>query len=101
MQKPLTTKEAADKCRLSERRMIRLAADGRIPGAFQPAGPHGAWRFDAVEFRTWLTGTRAKGDKWHPSTDAAKSGGRNFKETGRFTAARSKQQRRQSLRSAY
>ena len=38
---------------MSARHWIRLAKAGKIPGAWQPAGPRGHWLFDAVAFEEW------------------------------------------------
>lgn len=32
---------------------IKLAAAGRIPGAWQPSGPRGQWVFDRAKFTIW------------------------------------------------
>jgi len=48
----------------STRQVVRLASRGVIPGAHQPSGPGGAWKFDLKEFEEWWESTKAKPDTW-------------------------------------
>jgi len=63
------------------------AAAGQIPGAYQPSGPGGEWRFDEIEFWRWWNSSRKKEEKWRPSTDAARNGGDASSGKGRITAS--------------
>ena len=38
---------------LTSRWFTAAACEGKIPGAVQPSGPRGAWRFDNVKFGRW------------------------------------------------
>ena len=48
MAKMLTAKDLANHTDLSARYFRLLASRGVIPGAVQPSGRDGAWRFDAT-----------------------------------------------------
>lgn len=37
----------------TDRHWIKQAAAGRVPGAFQPFGPHSTWVFDIETVRAW------------------------------------------------
>ena len=50
MAKMLTAKDLANRAGFSARYFRQLAAQGAIPGAHQPGGRGGAWRFDAAKF---------------------------------------------------
>jgi excisionase family DNA binding protein len=52
-QGPLTIAEVAQIMRFHPRTISRLARTGQIPGAFQPAGKRGGWRFKRKEFGAW------------------------------------------------
>ena len=58
---------------LTARWFTGAACEGRIPGAVQPSGPGGAWRFDEVRFWRWWN-ERSR-EPWQPSTGAAGNGG--------------------------
>jgi hypothetical protein len=58
----------------SARWFTREASKGKIPGACQPNGEKGEWRFDEQRFwQYWRE--RERGEPWHPSTGAARNGG--------------------------
>ncbi len=40
----------SERTSLTARWFTGQACEGRIPGAVQPAGPGGAWRFDEAKF---------------------------------------------------
>jgi len=69
----------------SARWLTSLAAREEIPGAHQPGGAGGHWRFDERMFFEWWHKGRAKGAKWHPSTGAAGNGGAGYSAPGRST----------------
>jgi len=48
-----TAAEIAREHGFSTRYWIRLAAQGKIPGAYQPSGERGKWVFERVAFRRW------------------------------------------------
>ncbi len=43
----------AERTSLTTRWFTGQACEGKIPGAVQPAGPGGAWRFDEDQFWRW------------------------------------------------
>ena len=61
---------------LTARHWIRLAAAGKVPGAWQPAGEKGAWLFDAEQFAQWRKAKKREAVTWQPSISEAKSSGR-------------------------
>src|SRR4029077_5117802 len=48
----------------SARYWTKLAASGRIPGAWQPSGPKGSWRFDAGLFVKWRENSQREVAAW-------------------------------------
>jgi hypothetical protein len=71
----LSAPELAAETGLSARWFTRQAAEGKIPGACQPGGPRGDWRFEAVRFWRWWHEREARGKAWQASTGAAGRGG--------------------------
>ncbi len=69
----------AERTSLTPRWFTGQACEGKIPGAVQPNGPGGAWRFDEDQFWRWWN---EKGrEPWQPSTNGATSGGPEPSET--------------------
>ena len=64
---------------LTPRWFTGQACEGRIPGAVQPSGPGGAWRFDETRFWRWWE--EREREPWQPSTNAATFGGHEPSET--------------------
>ena len=64
----------ARKTGLTTRYWTQRAIRGEVPGAFQPSGYRGAWRFDLEEFENWWNGTKVLKCP-ATSTSAAKRGG--------------------------
>ena len=64
---------------LTARWFTGAACEGKIPGAVQPSGPRGAWRFD--ERRFWAWWNEREREPWQPSTGAAGNGGPEPSET--------------------
>ena len=64
----------SERTSLSPRWFTGQACEGRIPGAFQPNGPGGAWRFDEDQFWRWWRSKERK--PWQPSI------GRRARNTG-------------------
>src|SRR4051812_28439222 len=66
---------------LSSRWFTGRASQGKIPGAYQPSGEGGAWRFDEELFWRWWDGRAAHGGRvgegagWQPSIGAGRPGG--------------------------
>ena len=58
---------------LTARYFTGRACEGKIPGAVQPSGPGGAWRFDEAQFWAWWK--RRERQAWQPSIKEARSGG--------------------------
>ena len=68
--------ELARRTGFSSRWFTGRAAEGKIPGAYQPAGSRGAWRFDEELFWRWWDERAAKEKaEWRASTGGEKSGG--------------------------
>ena len=59
---------------LTARWFTGAACEGKIPGAVQPSGPGGAWRFDAAKFWRWWN--ERNREPWQPSI------GRRERNTG-------------------
>ena len=68
----LRASEIAARYGLSSRYWIKMAAAGRIPGAWQPSGPGGGWLFDQAQFVAWREASKRRAMSWRPSTDEAK-----------------------------
>lgn len=71
----------AERYGLSARHWTRLAAEGKIPGAWQPAGTGGRWLFDPVEFAAWKAAQQKEEPPWQGSTNAAAYTGRGHNVT--------------------
>ena len=77
MKKPAKHVSAAylsERTSLTARWFTGQACEGKIPGAVQPAGPGGAWRFDEAQFWRWWGEKERK--PWYPSI------GRKGRNTG-------------------
>ena len=61
---------------MTARHWTRLAAAGRIPGAWQSAGPRGKWLFDPIRFAAWKAEQSKEVAPWLASTKGAALGGR-------------------------
>ena len=57
------------------RHWIRLAAQGKIPGAYQPCGKGSHWAFDRKAFAAWWDASRREEIEWQGSTGEARRGG--------------------------
>ncbi len=71
----------SERTSLTARWFTGQACEGKIPGAVQPNGPGGAWRFDEDQFWRWWG---EKGRKpWYPSMRrrARDTGGAAISET--------------------
>ncbi len=65
----------AERTSLTTRWFTGQACEGKIPGAVQPIGPGGAWRFDEDQFWRWWQSKERK--PWYPSI------GRKGRDAGR------------------
>ncbi len=65
----------SERTSLSPRWFTAAACEGKIPGAVQPIGPGGAWRFDEDQFWQWWQSKERK--SWYPSI------GRKGRDAGR------------------
>src|ERR1041385_6394850 len=74
MAKHVTASYLAEQTGFSARQLTGLARQRRIPGAVQPTGPRGGWRFDETLFWRWWH-ARAQERKWQPSIGAGRRGG--------------------------
>ncbi len=64
----------SERTSLSARWFTGQACEGKIPGAVQPIGPGGAWRFDEDQFWRWWQSKERQ--PWYPSM------GRRVRDTG-------------------
>jgi hypothetical protein len=71
-----TAREIADEYGFSQRYWTRLAAAGKLPGAYQPGGDGGQWMFDRAAFRRWWSSTQRRVRQWPGYTSEDRSGGR-------------------------
>lgn len=76
----VTAAYLAEKTGFSARWFTAGAAAGNIPGAHQPTGSGGAWRFDERAFWRWWQSreSKPKGGTWQASTGGGTSGGAAF-----------------------
>ncbi len=93
----VTARYLAAQTGMSARYFRNLAAQGKLPGAVQPSGPGGAWRFDLQQFNRWWKSKEVKGVKWPASTGAEKSGGDGYSATV-FCTGEAYEQRLERLR---
>ena len=61
----VSTAYLAERTSLTARWFTGQACEGRIPGAVQPIGPGGAWRFDEDQFWRWWQSKERQ--PWYPS----------------------------------
>ncbi len=57
----------AERTSLTTRWFTKQACEGKIPGAVQPNGPGGTWRFDEDQFWRWWGEKERK--PWYPRID--------------------------------
>ncbi|WP_371259447.1 helix-turn-helix domain-containing protein [Bradyrhizobium sp. URHD0069] len=72
---PLKASEVAARYGLSARHWTRLAAAGKVPGAWQPVGARGHWLFNAEALDTWRKNNLKEVSQWQGFTSGATSGG--------------------------
>ena len=94
--RPVTAKQIAVRTGFSVRQVTRLASAGIIPGAHQPCGLHGGWRFSLDKFEAWWSASERRGQQW-VSTGEDRSGGRAPSVRDENTGHRLKHRLRQSL----
>jgi hypothetical protein len=73
----------AERTGFTDRYFRDLAASGKLPGAYQPSGHGGAWRFNLKQFNRWWESRKVV--PWQASTSAAMSSGVSCKDTGKLT----------------
>src|SRR5262249_44105068 len=83
----LRASEIAARYGLSSRYWIKMAAASRIPGAWQPSGPGGAWLFDKAQFVAWREAQKRRAPAWPRSTAGEKGIGRARSVKGAGTGA--------------
>jgi hypothetical protein len=83
----ISTGQAARICGLSSKTLLKLARDGKVPGAAEL--DEGLWRFDVSRLRDWLRRQETQCQKDHPkiSTRGAKSGGAEYRLTDEISGA--------------
>ncbi len=79
----------SERTSLSARWFTGQACEGKIPGAVQPIGPGGAWRFDEDQFWRWWQSKERK--PWYPSI------GRKGRDAGRAVPSARADDAEQSL----
>src|SRR5579872_3447629 len=96
----LSTAELASATGFSTRWFTANAAAGRIPGAYQPMGPGGGWRFEERAFwQWWHTTAHQEDSSWRPSIAAVSSSGAASSDVVR-TSESPLEQRLRQLRGA-
>lgn len=95
--KPVSASIIAEKFGFTARHWIRLAASGKVPGAYQPSGPRGAWCFDLTVFEKWWRAQCREVASWPAYTNVEKNGGAAPSVRAGNTAEASKQRIRQLL----
>src|SRR5262249_26552246 len=68
----LRASEIATRYGLSSRYWIKMAAAGRIAGAWQRSGVGGAWLFDKAQFVAWREAQKRRAPAWPRSTAGEK-----------------------------
>src|SRR5690606_23944920 len=96
--RPVSASQIASEFGFTARHWIRQAANGRVPGAYQPSGPKGHWLFDRAVFEKWYRST-VREATWQPSISAARRGGHARNATTRNSGSLSRQEIDQLLRS--
>jgi hypothetical protein len=91
--------EIAQEYGFSTRYWIKLAANGRIPGAKQPAGKGGCWVFDRVVFRRWWNSQGRRVSSWPGYTSAERRGGVASRGMAKNSGSPSKRDLKASLAS--
>ena len=84
----LTSKEVADKLRLTVRGVNKMAARGALPGATKIGR---LWRFDRYRLAGFIKANERRPSQWRPSTNETKSGGPEPSGTGSSTDNRLEQ----------
>jgi hypothetical protein len=91
-------RDLADMTGFTPRYFTELAATGRIPGAHQPTGTGGAWRFDLSKFREWWNSTESKVSPiWQASTNEGAPIGARYSGKTEFSDSPLKQRVNQRL----
>jgi hypothetical protein len=85
----------------SARYWIRMAAKGKIPGAFQPSGRGGKWFFDPTAVGRWWESRRKEVDQWPGYTVEARRTGDAPSVMAGNSAEALKRQIDQQLKSAF
>jgi hypothetical protein len=97
--KPMKAAEIARDFGFTARYWIKQAASGKVPGAWQPSGPGGAWLFDHAEFVAWRKASKREVATCPRYTVEAKSIGRAPSVRVESSAEASRQRIDQLLRS--
>jgi hypothetical protein len=95
--RPIPAKLIAARTGFSVRQITRLASQGKIPGAHQPCGRGGGWRFSLDQFEAWWKASEPKGQQSWASTGVDRSGGRVPSVQDENTGHRLKHRLKQSL----
>lgn len=76
MARHVKAKDIAKEFGSTPRHWIKLAASGKIPGAWQTGDEGSCWMFDIEAFRRWQKSKIMRVEEWQGYTKGAKYGGR-------------------------
>lgn len=72
MTRALTASDLAKQFGMTPRYWTRMAAEGKVPGAWQPSGSKGKWLFDKVAVERWRRSTTKEVAAWQGYTSEAR-----------------------------
>lgn len=86
----ISATDAAARVGMSARRLVELAAQGRVLGAAQMAGPRGQWSFSSLKLERWIREREIaaecrRNERQAISTLVAKSGGAGLRSQAKST----------------
>lgn len=101
MTKPVGASELAQRFGMTPRYWTRMAAEGKVPGAWQPSGEKGKWLFDLQAVERWQRDKLKKVPAWPGYTSAERRSGGEPNVPGRNTASPSAPKIDALLKSAF
>lgn len=96
-----TASELADLFGMTSRYWTRMAAEGKVPGAWQPSGGGGKWLFDLDAVIRWRTNNLKRVPEWRGFTSADRRTGAVPSVTDASTASPSAPQIDKLLKSVF
>ncbi len=97
----LTAADLAIHYGMTPRYWTRMAAEGKVPGAWQPSGGRGKWLFDAVAVQRWHRSKQKEVSSWPGYTSADRRIGAAPNVTDENTGSRSAPQINALLKSVF